>query len=64
MKRFDRRVRAGTKVLIDVFGWCVVESVHPTRKWVKLEGFAGSFQRRHILKFTNKQHSGPKLAKQ
>lgn len=54
MKRFDSRVRTGTKVLIDVFGWCVVESVHPTRKWVKLEGFAGSFQRRHILKFTNK----------
>lgn len=55
MKKFDIRVKPGTKVLIEGFGWCVVESLHPTRKWVKLEGFAGSFQRGHVLKFTNKQ---------
>lgn len=54
MKEFDKRVVVGTKVLIEWHGWHVVKSIHPTRKWIQVEGFNGSFQRGHVLKFTNK----------
>lgn len=54
MKKFDRRIKAGTKVLIGYWGWCVVEEVHETRNWVKIVGLVGSFQRSDIIRFTNK----------
>ena len=54
MKKFDKRVKAGTRVFVEGLGWVVVKTVHETRKWVQIEGIVGSFQRRHILKFTNK----------
>lgn len=54
MKRFDKRVVPGTKVLLEGLGWHVVKSIHHTRKWIQTEGFNGSFQRRHVLKFTNR----------
>jgi len=56
MKKFDKRVVVGTKVLIEWHGgykWHVVKSIHPTRKWIQAEGLVGSFQRGHVLKFTN-----------
>ena len=54
MKRFDKRVVIGTKVLLEGIDWRVVKKVHDTRKWVEIEGLVGSFQRGHVLKFTNK----------
>lgn len=53
-RKFDSRVKPGTKVLIEWHGWHVVKSIHHTRKWIQTEGFNGSFQRRHVLKFTNR----------
>lgn len=54
MNKFDKRVVVGTKVLIEWHGWHTVKSIHPTRKWIQVEGFNGSFQRGHVLKFTNR----------
>lgn len=61
MKKFDKRVIVGTKVLLEWHGWHTVTSVHPTRKWIQVDDFVGSFQRGHVVKFTNR-YSGPKLA--
>ncbi len=55
MKKFDKRVVVGTKVLLEYHGWRVVTSVHPTRKWIQVDDFVGSFQRGHVLKFSNKK---------
>lgn len=54
LEKFDRRVVPGTKVLIDYWGWRVVKEIHETRKWIEIDGLVGSFQRGHVLKFTNK----------
>ena len=53
MKKFDKRVKPGTKVLVEGIGWAIVTEVHSTRKWIKVKDFVGSFQRRHVLKFSN-----------
>lgn len=57
MKKFDKRVKPGTKVLVKNWGWKVVEEIHETRKWVRIVGLVGSFQREDVLKFTNKRTS-------
>lgn len=59
MKKFDNRVKPGTRVKLVGYrggwdGWLVVTSVHPTRKWIQVEGYLGSFQRGDVLKFSNK----------
>lgn len=56
MKKFDSRVKPGTKVKLTGYrgGWVVVTSVHPTRKWIQVDGYLGSFQRGDVLKFSNK----------
>ena len=54
LERFDKRVRPGTRVLTENWGWRVVKTVHETRKWIQIDGLVGSFQRGHVLKFTNK----------
>lgn len=55
MRKFDIRVKAGTKVLLKDGrrAWYAVEAVHPSRKWVTIEGFLGNFKHRDILKFSN-----------
>lgn len=35
--------------------WHLIESLHYDRKFAKLKGIAGHFQRAHIERFTNKQ---------
>ena len=55
MKKFDRRVKIGTLVLVKNWGWKVVEEIHRTRKWVRIVGLVGSFQHSDVLKFTNKR---------
>jgi len=61
MKKFDKRFKIGTRVKLVAshpIGWCddwrKIQTIHETRKWVTLEGLGGSFQRGHILRFTNK----------
>lgn len=54
MLKFDKRVKIGTLVLVKGVGWCVVKSIHETRKWIEVNGWAGSLQRGHVLKFSNK----------
>lgn len=55
MRKIDGRVTAGTRVrLHGNSNWYTVESVHVTRKWFKVVELAGSFQRGHIVTFSNK----------
>jgi len=37
--------------------WFKVIEIHETRNWIKVNGLCGSFQRGHIVKFTNKSGS-------
>ena len=54
MKKFDKRIKIGTKVLLEgQTQWLEVIDIHETRKWIKVEGLAGEFQRGHVLKFSN-----------
>ena len=56
MKKFDKRFKIGTRVKIDYDdSFWKIQTIHETRKWVTLEGLGGSFQRGHILTFTNKE---------
>lgn len=57
MKKFDKRVVPGTRVLVEWHGghsWHIVKSIHETRKWIQIDGLVGSFQRGHVVKFTNR----------
>jgi hypothetical protein len=54
MQKFNILFKKGTKVLLLGLGWQVVKTVHGSRNWVELEGIMGSFQRGHVLKFSNK----------
>ena len=54
LEKFDKRVVPGTMVLLGYWGWHVVKTVHETRKWIEIDGLVGSFQRRDVLRFTNK----------
>ena len=53
MEKFDKRIKIGTKVLIEGQGWHVVTGIHETRKWIKVAGLVGEFSRFYVLKFTN-----------
>ena len=56
MLEFDKRVKVGTKVIIENFeGWYTVKSLENNRKLITVEGFCGHFQCGHVLKFTNQQ---------
>lgn len=56
MKKFNKNIKENqTRVQIDgQTGWHLVTEVHETRRWVKVDGLAGSFQRVHVTKYTNK----------
>ena len=56
MKKFNSLFKAGqTKVQVQgEYGYRKVAEIHETRKWIKVEGLAGSFQRAHIVAFSNK----------
>lgn len=55
MKKFEKNIKIGTKVFLypDVCDY--VKSFEHGRQWVTLENHAGSFQRGHIIKYTNKK---------
>ena len=55
MKKFDKRIKIGTKVLLEgQTQWRAVTGIHYTRKWIRVEGLVGEFQRGHVVKFSNK----------
>jgi hypothetical protein len=56
MQRFNSLFKIGTKVKIDSLGdiWHKIKCIHETRKWIEVEGWVGSWQRGHVIKFTNK----------
>ena len=53
MKKFNARVKVGTKVQVIGFGWHTVKAIHETRKWIEINGLEGSFQVGNISKYTN-----------
>ena len=56
MRKFDKRIRPGTKVLLNGYGrrgWYTVEAVHPSYKLIKIKNFLGYFQSTDIKKFSN-----------
>ena len=59
MKKFSKLIVAGkTRVqLAGEYGYRVVEEINENRNLIKVNGLHGSFQRKHILKFTNKTNA-------
>lgn len=53
MKKFNARVKAGTKVQVIGLGWFTVKAIHETRKWIEINELEGSFQVGNISKYTN-----------
>lgn len=60
MKKFNKLfVAHQTKVqLPSEYGYRLVTEIHKSRKWIKIDGLVGDFQREHILSFTNKPDVG------
>lgn len=54
MKKFNKLFNTTTTFVKTNGAWYKVSEIHETRLWIKVEGLAGSFQRAHIKKFTNK----------
>jgi len=54
MRTFEKTIKIGTRVLLNIKEWATVSEIHETRKWVKVKEWKGSFQRNDILKYTNK----------
>jgi hypothetical protein len=56
MKKFNKLFQTGTRVKIAGDNeFKEIQSIDKTRQWVMLKGLVGSFQRGHILTFTNKE---------
>lgn len=53
MYKFNKLVKVGTWVLLDNQGWAQVTEINDTRKWIKVDGWLGSFQAGHVTRFTN-----------
>ena len=54
MKKFNKLFKVGTKVQIEgEYGFRTVRSINDTRIHIKVEGMVGSYQRAHVIKFTN-----------
>ncbi len=58
MKVFNSLIVAGkTKVQLQgEYGFRVVSSIHDSRLFIKVDGLGGSFQRKHVIAFTNKDN--------
>lgn len=61
MKQFEKTIAVGTKVLLVCGNWATVKEIHDTGKWIKVKEFEGSFQRGHVLKYTNKAPNSKEL---
>ena len=55
MNKFEKTIKIGTKVKIAGIEELVkVKSVDSSRLFISVDGYAGSFQRGHVLRYTNK----------
>jgi len=55
MLTFNKLFNTETTYVKIIGNWYKVKEIHETRKWIKVDGLVGSFQRGHIKKFTNKK---------
>ena len=56
MKKFNKLVKAGTKVQIaGEYGYRTVLSVSPSQRLIAVKGICGSFQVGHVTAFSNKK---------
>jgi len=57
MKKFNKQFKVGTKVILDhdSKNFAEIKEIHETRNWIKVKEWEGSFQRGHVVKFTNKK---------
>jgi len=55
MKAFDKRIKIGTKVVLENGETQTVTVVHKTRHWINVENYTCSFQVGHIKSFSNKK---------
>ncbi len=55
MKKFNKAFKTNkTKVkLFNDSDFYLIDEIHETRKWIKIKGFTGSFQRGHVESYTN-----------
>lgn len=60
MKKLDKRIKVGTRVLLINDEWDTVTEINDTRVNFACETWKGAFQYGHVLKFTNKQHTEKK----
>lgn len=52
LPKFNSLFKVGTWVLtVGSSKWMQITEIDPTRQWVKLNEFAGSWQRNHIKRF-------------
>lgn len=57
MRKFNKLFVVGTKVKIaGSEGWHMITDINDTRVNIKVADLAGSFQRSHVVKFTNKKY--------
>lgn len=56
MKKFDKRVKIGTRVVLKGYGrgWGTVNKIHPGRKWLEIDGYLGGYRPEDIVKFSNR----------
>ena len=55
MQKFNKLFTINTYVQIaGSNGFHKIKEIDKTRKWIKIVGYEGSFQRGHITRFTNK----------
>ena len=55
MLTFNRLFNTETTYVKIIGKWYKVKEIHETRKWIKVDGLMGSFQKGHVEKFTNKK---------
>ena len=57
MKTFNRSFKIGTKVMLTgEYGYREIVEINDTRVNIKVKGLGGSFQRGHVIKFTNREN--------
>jgi len=58
MEFFEKEVVVGDYVLLDIGSWAKIKEIHETRNWVKVEGWEGSWQRKHALQISKNLPEG------
>ena len=54
MTKFDKRFAIGTKVKLQgIEGFQAIKDINSVRNLIQVKGWTGSFQRGHVISFTN-----------